>query len=227
MCHKGTWVYYTVMGPGSQQEKGRVRQKRRTKALLLRAAAELIGRGEVPTVTSVADEADVSRRTAYRYFPSQEQLLAEASLESLRPEVEAIIESARREQDAAEALRRVVGGIQKLAVKHEALLRSILRLSLDRKLGEGVPVRGRRRLDWIESALETVKPRLSARAYERLVSALTLTLGVEALVILHDIRGLDSKQSIEICQWAAGALLEAALREGSGKAGGAGRKPRA
>jgi AcrR family transcriptional regulator len=215
------------MGPGSQQEKGRVRQKRRTKALLLRAAAELIGRGEVPTVTSVADEADVSRRTAYRYFPSQEQLLAEASLESLRPEVESIIESARREQDAAEALRRVVGGIQKLAVKHEALLRSILRLSLDRKLGEDAPVRGRRRLDWIESALETVKPRLSRRAYERLVSALTLTLGVESLVILHDIRGLDSKQSIEICQWAAGALLEAALREGGGKAEGAGRKPRA
>ncbi|GIU78913.1 MAG: TetR family transcriptional regulator [Bryobacteraceae bacterium] len=214
MCHKGTWVYYKAMEPGSQQEKGRVRQKRRTKALLLRAAAELIRRGEVPTVTSVADEADVSRRTAYRYFPSQEQLLAEASLESLRPEVEAIIESARREQDAAEALRRVVGGIQKLAVKHEALLRSILRLSLDRKLGEGTPVRGRRRLDWIQSALETVKPRLSRRTYERLVSALTLTLGVEALVILHDIRGLDSKQSIEVCQWAAGALLEAALREG-------------
>lgn len=215
------------MGPGSQQEKGRVRQKRRTKALLLRAAAELIRRGEVPTVTSVADEADVSRRTAYRYFPSQEQLLAEASLESLRPEVESIIESARREQDAAEALRRVVGGIQKLAVKHEALLRSILRLSLDRKLGEDAPVRGRRRLDWIESALETVKPRLSRRAYQRLVSALTLTLGVESLVILHDIRGLDSKQSIEICQWAAGALLEAALREGGGKAEGAGRKHRA
>ncbi len=214
------------MEPAGQQEKGRVRQKRRTRTLLLRAAAELIQRGEVPTVTSVADQADVSRRTAYRYFPTQEQLLAEASLESLRPEVEAIIESARRELDAAEALGRVVGGIQRLAVKHEALLRSILRLSLDRKLGDGTPVRGRRRLDWIQSALETVKPRLSRRAYERLVSALTLTLGVEALVILHDIRGLDSKQSIEVCQWAAGALLEAALREGGGKAGGAGRKRR-
>lgn len=201
------------MQPAGQEEKGRVRQKRRTRALLLRAAAELIRRGEVPTVAAVADEADVSRRTAYRYFPTQEQLLAEASLESLRPDVEAIIEAARRERDAAEALRRVVGGIQGLAVKHEALLRSILRLSLDRKLGEGDPPRGRRRLDWIQSALETVKPRLPRRTYERLVSALTLTLGVEALVILHDIRGLDSKQSIEVCQWAAAAMLEAALRE--------------
>lgn len=213
-CHQGTWVYYKAMQPGGQAEKGRVRQKRRTRALLLRAAGELIRRGQVPTVTAVADEADVSRRTAYRYFPTQEQLLAEASLESLRPEVEAIIEAARREPDAAEALRRVVGGIQSLAVKHEALLRSILRLSLDRRLGEGNPRRGQRRLDWIQSALETVRPRLPKRVYERLVSALTLTLGVEALVILHDIRGLDPKHSIEVCQWAAAAMLEAALREG-------------
>lgn len=212
-CHYGTWVYYKAMQPGGQAEKGRVRQKRRTRALLLRAAAELIRRGEVPTVTAVADEADVSRRTAYRYFPTQEQLLAEVSLESLRPEVEAIIEAARREPDAAEALRRVVGGIQSLAVRHEALLRSILRLSLDRRLGEGDPRRGQRRLDWTQGALETVRPRLPKRVYERLVSALTLTLGVEALVILHDIRGLDPKQSIEVCQWAAAAMLEAALRE--------------
>ena len=216
LCHKGTWVYYKAVPSASQEETGRTRQKRRTKALLLRAAVELIQRGEVPTVTAVADAADVSRRTAYRYFPTQEQLLAEASLESLRPRVEAIIESARAESSAAAALERIVGEIQRLAVEHESLLRTILRLSLDRKLGEGAPERGRRRLDWIESALETVKPRLPKRVYERLVSALTLTLGVEALVILHDIRGLDPKHSIGICQWAARAMLEAALREAGG-----------
>lgn len=213
-CHNGIWVYYKTVQPTGQEETGRVRQKRRTRAQLLRAAVELVQRGEVPTVTSVADAADVSRRTAYRYFPTQEQLLAEASLESLRPRVEAIIGAARRELDAAAALERIVGEIQRLAAEHEALLRTILRLSLERKLGEGTPMRGRRRLDWIESALEGVKPRLSRRVYEKLVSALTLTLGVEALVILHDIRGLDSRQSIEVCQWAARAMLEAALREG-------------
>ncbi|MGC8760285.1 MAG: hypothetical protein ACP5UT_10565 [Bryobacteraceae bacterium] len=101
-------------------------------------------------------------------------------------------------------------------MNHGALLRSILRLSLDCKPGEGTPVRGRRRLDWIESALKTGKSRLSRRAYERLMSALTLTLGGEAVVILHDIRGLDAKQSVEICQWTAGAVLEAALRDGRG-----------
>lgn len=191
---------------------GRARQRRRTRGLLLRAAAELIAAGQVPTVAAAADAADVSRRTAYRYFPTQEQLLAEASLEGLRPRVEAAIAAARQEPDAGRALEKTVAEIQRLAVEHEALLRTILRLSLDRKLGEGKPERGRR-LDWIESALVTVKGKLPKSVYEKLVSGLTLTLGVEALVILHDIRGLDPKHSIGICQWAARAMLEAALRE--------------
>lgn len=208
-----------------QEENGRARQKRRTRALLLRAAGELIAAGQAPTVTAVADAADVSRRTAYRYFPTQEQLLAEASLESLRPRVEAAIAAARSEPDAGRALERTVGEIQKLAVEHEDLLRAILRLSLDRRLGAGEPARGRRRLDWIESALATVKGKLPKRVYEKLVSGLTLTLGVEALVILHDIRGLGPQQSIAVCQWAARAMLEAALREAGESAGSpAGRK---
>jgi AcrR family transcriptional regulator len=173
----------------------------------------LIGRGQVPTVTEVADAADVSRRTAYRYFPTQEQLLADASLERLRPRVQSIVESAQRRFDAATALEYTVGEIQRLTVEHEALLRTILRLSLDRKLGDATPVRGRRRVDWIESALSTVKARFRKRDYERLVSALTLCLGVEPMAILQDIRGLNSRQSIAVCRWAARALLESALRE--------------
>ena len=64
---------------------GRQRQKQRTRRLLLDAARTLLESGRQPTVTDVADAADVSRRTAYRYFPTQEKLLAESALEGLRP----------------------------------------------------------------------------------------------------------------------------------------------
>jgi AcrR family transcriptional regulator len=40
-----------------------------TRALLVKTASELIQSGEIPTVTAVAEAAQVSRRTAYRYFP--------------------------------------------------------------------------------------------------------------------------------------------------------------
>jgi hypothetical protein len=33
------------------------------------------------------------------------------------------------------------------------------------------------------------------------------------MAILQDIRGLNSRQSIAVCRWAARALLESALRE--------------
>ena len=55
--------------------RGRPKQWDRTRRSLLDAAARLIRAGHTPTTTEVADAAGVSRRTAYRYFPTQEQLL--------------------------------------------------------------------------------------------------------------------------------------------------------
>src|SRR4051812_50019922 len=65
----------------------------RTRARLLATAARLIADGLTPSTTEVAEAAGVSRRTAYRYFPTQEQLLVESSLEQLRPEVEAALQA--------------------------------------------------------------------------------------------------------------------------------------
>jgi AcrR family transcriptional regulator len=70
------------------QEGGRINQKRRTRAAIVAAAAELVRQGKSPTVAEVADAALVSRATAYRYFPSQEYLLAEAALQSIHGDID-------------------------------------------------------------------------------------------------------------------------------------------
>ena len=70
---------------------GRVRQRRRTRRALLLAAGELVEAGRTPTVAEAADAADVSRATAYRYFPSQDALLAEAVLLSDTLTVEGVL----------------------------------------------------------------------------------------------------------------------------------------
>ena len=59
--------------------RGRPDQRGRTRRALLEAAARLIAAGQTPTTTEVADAADVSRRTAYRYFPSADELWFEAA----------------------------------------------------------------------------------------------------------------------------------------------------
>src|SRR6059058_4946303 len=64
----------------ADQDTGRVKQKRRTRAAIVAAAAELLRAGHTPSVNEVADAADVSRRTVYQYFPTLEQLLLDATL---------------------------------------------------------------------------------------------------------------------------------------------------
>ena len=52
-------------------ESGRVRQRRRTRAAIVNAAAELLRQGQIaPGVNEIAEAADVSRRTIYQYFPT-------------------------------------------------------------------------------------------------------------------------------------------------------------
>jgi AcrR family transcriptional regulator len=191
------------------------------RTLLLRAAEDLVAQGKAPTVTEVADTAEVSRRTAYRYFPTQKQLLTEVSLERLRPRVEAALHAALGCRSPAEILDAAVAAMQRIAVENDALLRTIVRLSLDKRLGgqqttESLPVRGSRRVEWIEAALAPARPLLASSRFGRLVSGLTLCLGIESLITLQDVRALTPEQSVDICRWAAQAMLDAALREQSG-----------
>jgi AcrR family transcriptional regulator len=197
-------------------EGGRTRQKQRTRRDLLATASRLIAEGQRPTVTEVADAAGVSRRTAYRYFPAQQKMLVEAALEGVRPEVEAAIRAAPPGRTAAEMEQRLdalVRAVQELAVLNEHRLRTMIHLTVLEKPPLGTRARGGRRIEWIELAVAPLKPRLGRAAYARLVSALALIVGIEALVVLRDLRGLSEAQAIQASQWMARAVLHEAMRE--------------
>jgi len=199
----------------------RVQQKGRTRRALLEAAVELVTSGMQPTVAEVADAAEVSRRTAYRYFPTQEQLLVEAALEGVRGIMAQAIEGSdgsRRDIENVEArLDRAVKALQQSAVDNELLLRTMVRLtvSVPPSAADHPPVRkrGYRRIEWIALALAPVKKKLGKRRYERLVSALAMCMGIEALIVLRDLRGLRASEAEEVSRWAAQALLRASLEE--------------
>lgn len=197
-----------------------VAQKQRTKAALLAAATRLIAEGKNPTVTEVADEASVSRRTTYRHFPTQEQLLVEGALEGLRPEVELAITSAvppgaphlsdvRRAELQLDALLKVM---HRTALENEPLLRTMIRLTAGRPPGSR-PVRGSRRVAWLTAAVLPVKERLGAKRFDRLVSALTSCVGMDSLFLLQDTRGLSADSAERVTHWTARALLAAAISE--------------
>jgi AcrR family transcriptional regulator len=199
---------------------GRERQRRRTRKAIVSAAVELIGRGQSPSVAEIAEAADVSRRTVYLYFPNLEQLLADAALEAARATVEPRFEA--KGGDVALRLEALVRAVQQGFAETEQLGRTIIRLTVDPPKGTvrpGVPRRGYRRVEWIEKALEPLRGSLSSQRFERLVSALTLVIGWEAMFVLQDIRGLSAAEAEELCVWAAGALLAGARAEGHGSRG--------
>ena len=67
-------------GQKSERSGGRERQKNRTRRAVVEAASALVREGRTPTVAEAAEAAEVSRATAYRYFPTQDMLLAEVAL---------------------------------------------------------------------------------------------------------------------------------------------------
>lgn len=195
---------------------GRHRQRLRTRRDLLATAGRLIESGRLPTVAEVADAAAVSRRTAYRYFPTQAKLFAEAALEGLRPAMERAIAGAPQgggSGDPGSRVEALVTAMQRLAIDNEHLLRTMIYLTVLEPASAGMPRRGVRRVDWIESSLQPLRERLSDATYQRLVSALAVCAGIEALLVLRDIRGLGTQQAIEASRWMARAMVRQALAD--------------
>src|SRR5260221_12543452 len=111
------------------QNNGRYKQKRRTRTAVLTAARELIRQGKIPSVADAADAADVSRRTAYRYFPTQEQLLTEAQLEGGRASIEPVFEPAELAHDVEARLDALVRAMHPELQATEPPIRTMIRLT--------------------------------------------------------------------------------------------------
>ncbi|MCU1600083.1 MAG: hypothetical protein JWO22_792 [Frankiales bacterium] len=187
-------------------------QKRRTRQALVEAARRLMAGGARPSVAEVADAAEVSRRTAYRYFTSAEQLMTEAALESLRSDVEQQIEAGGPDADVRERVERLVGAMHRLTLDNEPQLRQMIRFTVDKgQVEPGVPPRPSRRLEYVELAVAPLRETLDGATLEHLVQGLAVVLGIEALIVLRDICGLEDDQVEQAQHWATRALLRAAL----------------
>lgn len=192
----------------------RERQRARTRRDLVDAARRLLAAGGQPTISEAADAAAVSRRTAYRYFASADQLITEALLEGLRSEVEQEIDAGTSGEDMPARVDRLVTALHDVTRSHERLLRQMIRFTIDRgQIAPGVPPRPSRRLEYVDQALEPLRNEFSPRQFDRLVHATAVVVGIEARIVLQDICGLDDRAVLETERWAAQALLAAALRE--------------
>jgi AcrR family transcriptional regulator len=200
-----------------KETEGRAAQKRRTRKAIVAAAARLLATGASPSINDVAAEADVSRRTVYMYFPTLEQLLIDASLAAMTDEtVGTALDSLADDADIEKRVDVLTRAVQSNFSSTERQGRTLLRLTVDADRSDrpdDEPIRGYRRIEWIERAMSPVRGRLGRKQFERLVSALAMVIGWESLIVARDIRGLTVKEAEDVSAWAARALVRASLDE--------------
>jgi AcrR family transcriptional regulator len=195
----------------------RANQKQRTRAAIVEAAARILRDGGSPSVAQAAGAAKVSRATAYRYFPTPEDLLLEVA--AITPAM-APVEAALADLESADAEERFLllqETFNPIVLAEEAQMRTALRAYLDtwltsRRNGEKAsPVREGRRMRWLDEVLQPARGGMPRKQWQRLKAALALTLGMDAFIVMKDVCRLNDEEAQEVLRWAALALLHAGL----------------
>jgi AcrR family transcriptional regulator len=198
-------------------DTGRPNQRSRTRKDLLRAAARLMKQGQDPSLEEIAAEALVSRATAYRYFPSVEALLVEASFDLAVPEADDLF-GGDASTDPVARLERVDTALHDMILANEPALRTMLAHALQRGLkgdDSDLPRRQNRRTPLIEAAVAPARKQFKPAALAMLTKAIALIVGPEGVVVCKDVLQLDDAEARKVKRWAIGAMVEAAKKPGA------------
>lgn len=183
---------------------------------------ELLRTGKPLTVQALAEETGTSRATVYRYFPSNDSVVLNATMPLTdNPLIDPTWSYGNdgiqnhSNLDVAERAASLVKVMGNWAFDQERELRTVLALSLapeSKRLGlsrEGKTNRHR----WIASLLADLPAHVDERARERLGQSLTPLFGADAVVWITDVAGLDREKGLDLLQWMASSLVRATLQE--------------
>ena len=205
----------------TQDDTGRVNQKKRTRVAIVDACREIIRSGGSVTMPEVARLALVSEATAYRYFPDLISLLNEA-LESVWP-------------SPADALAPVADSrdpVERIGFACEFLLRGVLayqggvRASISATIVRPESARRRPglRFGLIDQALAPLDDTLGATDPGRLTQLkqdLAAVVSAEAFFSLTDLAGLSPDDAIASLVRTATAVTKAATAVSPSRRAGA------
>ncbi|PHI31920.1 TetR/AcrR family transcriptional regulator [Budvicia aquatica] len=196
----------------SESKQTLTRARARTQSKLIDTAMGMLEQGWFPSITELATAAGVSRATAYRYFPTQGELVSSIVDESLGP----IQRWSPKEDTVGERISALLEFAYPQMEKHEGALRAALQVSLQQwadlraqrldKENKALFVRGnRKRL--VELAAEPLNGKISNDELARMKHAFSLIYGSEVFLVFKDIWNLDSEQIQNIVQWMGKAIV--------------------
>ncbi|RFB78775.1 TetR/AcrR family transcriptional regulator [Methylovirgula sp. 4M-Z18] len=184
----------------------RLGQKLRTHRDLLAAARVLIDRGADVTLGAVADEAGISRATAYRYFSDPAALALLAVLDGMVAVPENVIPEGASARERVHAVRRYWLSFYR---NYENRLRVFAARSMEPG-PEAAPryPRVARRLPMYIEALAPARAELGEKGLEELTLALAAAFGFETYVTMKDILRLDERRIETLSETIVDAILE-------------------
>tara|TARA_R110002049_G_scaffold199926_1_gene370392 strand:+ start:658 stop:1263 length:606 start_codon:yes stop_codon:yes gene_type:complete len=183
-------------------QTGRINQKLETRSKILESAKQLVRQGIDFNLEDVANNAELSRATIYRYYPNLEILSYEVGIDIGTKTPEDIIEDLK---DCS--LNDKILGIQNYyndhAVNNENAFRKYLSAVLT---SASEKKRGARRNKTLQLAL--MKSGLRPKEKKDLVHFLTILMGIEPLIVAKDVSGLDNKEFKELMSWGMKLVLK-------------------
>ncbi|MBG2913527.1 MULTISPECIES: TetR/AcrR family transcriptional regulator [Proteus] len=188
--------------------------RKRTHQLLVTTALGLFEQGMLPTVSELAAHAGVSRATAYRYFPTQSDLISATVDASLAP---IIAWRPTPEDNTQQRITELLNLAYPQMFKHEGALRGALQVSLQQwakerqssEYAEKRFIRGHRK-DILLKVIEPLKSRYPEEMWDKVIKSFSLIYGSEVFLVMKDIWKMDDQQVIDMTQWMAKAILNQA-----------------
>ena len=135
--------------------------------------------------------------------------------EALAPVRRAVPQQGDSKQRLHELLDRTYSRFK----EYEPHMRAALQLALEHQslekagLLEEEPFRRGQRTEILALTIEPLRKKLPKKTFQRLIQALAVVYGIEAMVILKDICGSNDRETEAVVRWMMDALVDAALRK--------------
>lgn len=188
----------------------------RMRKVLLTTAMQMMADGLTPSITELAEAAEVSRATAYRYFPTQSDLIAAVVDESLGP----ILSWESPSRDAAARIDELIAYAYPRLEQFEVQLRAAIQISLQQgaqerasKLKNEHPLVRGHRIELLKHAIAPLRESVNERLFLKTVRALSMIYGTEVFLVLKDIWHLEIDEITDIVRWTASAIMKYAAEE--------------
>jgi AcrR family transcriptional regulator len=190
------------------QGAGRVNQKARTRAAIVRAVQDLARDGAEITMPSVARAALVSEATAYRYFPDLVSLLLESDV-GVWPDPGEALAPVAGSDDPVERVGYAAEVLFTGILARQSAVRAMIAASITRP--DVAAHRPGHRFAFIDHALAPLAG-TDPEVLAQLKRDLAVVMSAEALFVLTDLCGLSPQDAVASAVRTARSLTAAAVR---------------